>query len=223
MSQADWLRTATALGLASSTGLNTTLPLFLTGLLGRWGLVSLTAPYSSLSSTPALLILFLLMVAEFLADKLPFFATVVHVIQWPAAIAAGAFLAASQVAVMTTPNGVLTPLGPVLLITWVRVSLALPLIGGVLAALIHGIRLAVRPLVSAATLGLGHGLLSLAEDSYAALLTLTALLVPVVGATLLLALLGSLLLAVVWLLQLPRFGPKTQEFHLLERKNRQPK
>lgn len=202
VSQVDLLRTTTALGLASSTGLNTTLPLLLTGLLGRWGLVPLTAAYSTLSSTPALLILFLLVVAEFLTDKLPVLATVVHILQWPTTLAAGAFLAASQVVSTAAPRPALAPLGPVLLLMLAGAGLALPVAGGLIAALIHGMRLSVRPLVTASTLGVGQLLLSLAEDGYAALLTLTALLLPLVGAVLLLALLGSILLAVVWLLRL---------------------
>lgn len=201
MSGADLLRTATALGLASSTGLNTTLPLFLTGLLGRWGLVRLPSPYSGLSSTPVLLILSLVVVAEFLADKLPVLATVVHVIQWPAALGAGAFLAASQVAATPAPRQVLPPLGLVLLTTWVGAGLAITMLGGLIAALVHGTRLAVRPLVTASTLGIGDLPLSLAEDGSAALLALTALLLPLVGAIVLIALLGSMLLAALRLLQ----------------------
>jgi hypothetical protein len=202
MSPADVLRITTALGLASSTGLNTTLPLFLTGLLGRWGLVSLSAPYQNLSSIPALLILFVLVVAEFFADKLPLLATVVHVIQWPAAVGAGIFLAASQLTAVATPREPLALLGPMLFITWVGVGLTIPLLGGLIAALVHGLRLAIRPLVTASTLGFGHALLSLIEDGYAALLALTALLLPAVGAVLLLVLLGSLVLAAGWLLRL---------------------
>ena len=44
------LGTTTAFGLAASAGLNTTLPLLIVGLLARFGLLALSAPYDALAS-----------------------------------------------------------------------------------------------------------------------------------------------------------------------------
>jgi hypothetical protein len=103
----DLLRTATALALGASAGLNITLPLFLTGLLDRCAPGTLSAPYSHLSSPPVLVVLIVLIVGEFLAGKLTGVATVLHLIQSPAAIVAGAFLTASGLATLLTPRAML--------------------------------------------------------------------------------------------------------------------
>jgi hypothetical protein len=44
---------AAAFGLATSAGLNTTVPLLIVGLLARAGLVGLAAPYDALASNVA--------------------------------------------------------------------------------------------------------------------------------------------------------------------------
>src|SRR5215213_4349539 len=90
-----------AFGLAASAGLNTTLPLLCAGLLGHFGLLALASPYEALSSPLVLAVLAILVVAEFIGDKVPAVDSIVHAVQWPLAAAAGAILFASQTGAVT--------------------------------------------------------------------------------------------------------------------------
>lgn len=155
------LGTASAFGLAAATGLNSTLPLLLVGLAARFGLISLAAPYDAISSPVALIGLGVLAVAEVAADKIPGFDTVLHIVQGPVTLAAGAILFASQQSIVET------------------VSPGLAIIVGLLTAGgIHGLRALARPVVNVATIGLGGPVLSSFEDVGAAGLTVLALLAP---------------------------------------------
>jgi hypothetical protein len=142
------LGTATAFGLASSVGLNTTLPLLLVGLLTRFGLVELTPPYDALGSFVTLVGLAVLAATEFVADKVPALDTVVQVLQWPAAAVAGAILFASQTSVIRS----------------VSPELAI-LVGVVTSGAVHGARTAARPLITGLTGGLGNPAVSATEDA----------------------------------------------------------
>lgn len=152
---------AAAFGLATSAGLNTTVPLLIVGLLARAGLLGLTAPYDALASDVALGGLVGLALLEVIGDKVPGWDTLVQTVQWPLAAAAGAILFASQTAA----------------ISWVSPEVAI-LVGLLTAGTVHAARAAVRPLVSATTFGLGNGAVSLAEDAGALMLTVAALLSP---------------------------------------------
>src|SRR5687767_4237219 len=88
--------TATAFGLASAAGLNTTLPLLLLGLAARFGLLTLATPYDAIGSDVALIGLAVLAGIEILADKVPGADSIVQAVQMPLALAAGAILFASQ-------------------------------------------------------------------------------------------------------------------------------
>lgn len=166
------LGTATAFGLAASAGLNTTIPLLIVGLLARVGLVTLAAPYDAVSSDIALAGLVVFAALEFAADKIPGADTIVHTIQLPLAGAAGAILFASHASVIT------------------QVSPGLAVLVGLLTAgAIHGVRASIRPAVTGLTAGLGNPIASTIEDGYAAVLALTAVLLPGLGLILLLLLL----------------------------------
>lgn len=176
------LGTASAFGLAAAAGLNTTLPLLCVGLLARFGLVSLAAPFDALQSPLALGMLLVLAAGEFVGDKVPAVDSVVHAVQWPLSAAAGAVLFASQ-------NNLVTQVSP-----------EVALIAGLLTATgVHGARAAARPLVTGTTLGTGNTALSLAEDGYALALAGTAAFFPGVALLLLVLLLitagGALFLA----------------------------
>jgi len=162
------LGTASAFGLAASAGLNTTLPLLCVGLLARFGLVTLSAPFDALQSTLALGVLLVLAVVEFVGDKVPAVDSVVHMLQWPLAAVAGAVLFASQANVIS------------------GVSPEVALVFGLLTATgVHGARTAARPVVTGTTLGTGNTALSLVEDGYALTLASSAALFPAFGLILL--------------------------------------
>ena len=175
------LGTAAAFGLAASTGLNTTLPLLIVGLLTRFGLIELNAPYDALGSNVALAGLVVLSAIEFIGDKVPALDSVIHAAQWPLAATAGAILFASQTSV----------------ISWVSPGLAV-IVGLLVAGTVHSARMAFRPAVTASTFGLGNTATSTAEDAFAVTLAGTSVLAPLLGLVLLLALVAVLVLAGSW-------------------------
>lgn len=175
------LGTATAFGLAASAGLNTTLPLLIVGLLARFGLIALAAPFDALGSEVALIGLAGLVVIELVGDKVVIFDTTLQVVQWPLAAAAGAILFASQTSV----------------VSWVSPGLAI-LVGLLTAGAIHGARATIRPVVSTLTLGHGNPFVSAAEDAYALVLTGAAVFLPGLALVLIAILVTTLIVVVVW-------------------------
>jgi len=162
------LGTASAFGLSAATGLNASLPLLLVGLAARFGLISLAAPYDALGSTIALVGLGVVALAEIAADKIPGIDTVVHVVQAPLTLAAGAIIFASQQSMIQ------------------EISPGLAIVVGVLAAgSVHALRTLARPAVNIATVGLGGPVVSVGEDIGAFSLTVLALAAPILGLVLL--------------------------------------
>jgi hypothetical protein len=170
---------ASAFGLSTAAGLNTTLPLLLVGLLHRGGALALAAPFDALGSDIALAGLLVLALLEFGADKLPGLDTVAHALQWPLTLTAGAILFASQ-------QSVITDVSPGLAV----------LVGVLTAGAVHAVRAAVRPALTAGTLGLANPVASLAEDVLAGGLVVLAALAPVLVPLVAVALVvGAVLLA----------------------------
>jgi hypothetical protein len=159
----------TGLGLATAAGLNAYVPLLVVGLLGHVGALDLTAPYDSLSSTPALIVLGVLLAVEVLADKVAGVDTVNDVIQTAVRPAAGAVLFAGSI-------GLLTDLPP-----WVGVVAGLLTAGGV-----HATKAAVRPAITVSTAGVGNPLVSAVEDAVSLVVSLLAILAPILLAVVLL-------------------------------------
>ena len=163
--------TASAFGLASAAGLNTSLPLLVVGLAARFGLLALATPYDALASDVAIGGLALLALLEVVGDKVPALDSVVHAVQWPLAMAAGAILFASQ-------QSIVQDVSPGLAI----------LVGVLTAGGIHTLRALVRPAVNLGTFGLGGPVVSILEDALALVLTAAALLAPILAVVLALAL-----------------------------------
>ena len=164
------LGTASAFGLAAAAGLNSTLPLLIVGLAARFGLLTLFAPYDAVSSDIALIGLGVLALGEIAADKIPGADSIVHLVQAPLSLAAGAILFASQ-------NSMIQDVSPGLAV----------LVGLLTAGGVHTLRAIVRPVVTVATMGLGGPAVSTAEDAGAVGLTVTALVAPIVAVVAVLA------------------------------------
>jgi hypothetical protein len=171
----------TGLGLAVAAGLNAFIPLLVAGLLVRFDLYSFGEPYDMLGSTPALVILVVLLVVEILADKVPAVDSVNDAIQTFIRPASGAVLFAAAA------SGVGQD--------WAQ-ALAL-ILGLVTAAGVHATKATARPVINVATAGVGGPVVSTVEDGVSAGLALTALLAPLVAALILL----GLAFGVVWLLR----------------------
>ncbi|HET7901499.1 MAG TPA: DUF4126 domain-containing protein [Candidatus Nanopelagicales bacterium] len=152
----------TGLGLAGAAGLNAYVPLLVVGLLGRAGILHLTAPYDSLTDTPVLVVLGVLFAIEFLADKVPGVDSVNDVVQTVVRPAAGAVLMAGSL-------GIGTDLPP-----WVGVVAGIITAGG-----IHATKAAARPVLNVSTAGVGGPVVSLVEDAVALAASLLAVLAPI--------------------------------------------
>lgn len=168
------LELLTGTGLALAAGLNAWIPLVVIGALDRFtGLVELPPAWAWLSNEWVLLILVVLLVIEFVADKIPGLDSVNDVVQTvvrPTAggIAFGSGVDATTIAV-TDPETFFTSQ------QWIPVA-----IGVLLALGMHIAKAVIRPVVNATTAGVGAPIASTAEDTGSAALAFAALLAPLV-------------------------------------------
>ncbi len=178
------LEVLTGTGLALAAGLNAWIPLVVLGALDRFtSLVELPAAWAWLSNEWVLLILVVLLALEFVADKIPGFDSVNDVVQTVVRPTAGGLAFSSGVDATTV--AVTDPEAFFASSQWVPIA-----IGVVLALGVHLAKATARPVVNAATAGVGAPVASVAEDVGAFALAFAALLVPV------LVLLGIVVLAV---------------------------
>jgi len=154
-----------AFGLSASAGLNAYIPLLVIGLVARYtNLIELGTPWDTLTSWWVLGLLIVLSLVEFFADKFPAVNHVNDIIQTVVRPVAGA-------AVFAASAKVITDIHPVL-----ALSAGLLVAGGV-----HAVKsAAVRPAVTATTGGVGNVPVSMAEDLLAVIVSLIAVVVPIV-------------------------------------------
>jgi Domain of unknown function (DUF4126) len=167
-----------AFGLSGAAGLNAWLPLFVSALLDRIGVVDFAGPIDDFSSTPGLIVLGTLTVLDFIGDKVPVVDHALHLIGGVVAPISGALL-------FIGPTGDETSLSSI-------VSLVL---GAVVAGSIHTARATVRPAATATTAGTANPLVSLGEDATSGLLTALAFVAPVLAFALLVLLVAGFALA----------------------------
>jgi hypothetical protein len=166
------------LGVAAPAGLNAYLPLLIVALADRFSnSINLDRPYDFLSSNVGLAILIFLVSVEVIVDKIPGVDHANDLIQSIIRPAAGAFLMMA----VNSDGGSLNPV--------VAMLVGLLAAGGV-----HAAKATARPAVTVTTGGLGNPLVSVAEDGFAALMALSAILFPLLA----LLLLVVLLVAIVW-------------------------
>jgi hypothetical protein len=165
---------AAAFGLAGAAGLNAWLPVFAAALLARAGAVDLAPPFDELTTTPALVILGVVFVADFVGDKVPAVDSALHAIGSVVAPASGAVLFTGQ-------TGAETDLPTVAAIV----------LGAVTAGSVHLGRATLRPASTVTTAGAGNPVVSLAEDLGSGALVLAAFLVPLVALALTIALVAA--------------------------------
>jgi hypothetical protein len=171
----------TAFGLSASAGLNAYIPLLIVSLVARFtDWIELSSPWNTLESWWVIGILFGLSLVEFLADKIPAVNHINDIIQTFVRPAAGAlvFAASSKMA----------DVHPVL-----AMAAGLLIAGGV-----HAVKsAAVRPAVTATTGGAGNIPVSIMEDVVSTLLSIFAIVIPVlIAAIVILAI--SLILWWLW-------------------------
>ena len=163
----------TAFGLSASAGLNAYIPLLLVGVIGRYtDLMKLNAPWDTLSNPWIILMLSGLVIVEMLADKIPAVNHLNDLIQTLIRPAAGA------VAFAASAN-VVTDVSPVLALAC----------GLLVAGSVHVAKAgAVRPMVTATTAGAGNIPVSIAEDIVSTVLSILAIVLPVLVGTLMVVL-----------------------------------
>lgn len=162
MTAQAFLTLATAFGLSTAAGLNAYIPLFLVALLARTtSLVTLNEPYTTLSSWGVIATLAVLLLIEILVDKIPAVDTVNDVIQTFVRPAAGAILFAAS-----TNN-----------IIGLHPTLA-AICGVVIAGGVHIAKTVERPVVTAATAGIGDPVVSTVEDAVSFITSVIAVVAP---------------------------------------------
>lgn len=161
-----------AFGLAAAAGLNAYLPLLIVALLARFtDLITLTPPWDTLESWWVIGVLAVLLIVEFLVDKVPAADTVNDIIHTFIRPTAGAILFAAS-------SGVITDASPVLaLVCGLLIS------GGV-----HAAKATARPVVTGTTAGTLNPVVSTLEDVVSLVVTILAIVVPILGLFLLVAL-----------------------------------
>ncbi len=153
----------TGLGLALPAGLNAYIPLLAVALADRYfGLLHLAAPYDMISSPAGIIVITILLFIELLADKIPLVDHVNDLINSVVRPGAGAVLVMAS-------TGAVDSINPIVAM----------ILGLVIAGSVHTVKASVRPTVTATTGGVGNPIVSAAEDGIAIVLTLMALLAPI--------------------------------------------
>lgn len=163
----------TGTGLAASAGLNAYIPLLTMGLLARYtDAIHLPSGSAWLSNGWTLSILALLLAVEVVADKIPVVDHVNDMVQTFVRPTAGGLAfgtgSASETVTVTDPGAFFTSN------QWVPVAA-----GVVIALIVHGVKSASRPVVNATTAGFGAPVASTAEDLGSVVMSVLAILLPV--------------------------------------------
>lgn len=167
------LEILTGTGLAVAAGLNAYIPLLVLGLAGRFlDIIELPAAWRWLENEWVLLIIAVLLVIELVADKIPAVDSINDWLQSIVRPAAGGIVfgtgAATQTAAVTDPAAFFESNA------WV------PVVTGIVIALfVHAGKMLVRPAANALTAGAAAPALSTGEDIGALMLSLFAILIPI--------------------------------------------
>jgi uncharacterized protein DUF4126 len=167
------LETLTGMGLATSAGLNAYIPLLMVALLSRFtDLMHLPPSWHWLQNGWVILILFVLLGIEFVADKIPLVDHVNDMVQTLIRPTSGGLVfgaaSASQTATVTDPGKFFASH------QWV------PIAAGVLISFtVHGVKSAARPVINASTVGFGAPVVSTLEDIVSVITSLVAIVLPV--------------------------------------------
>ena len=167
-----------AFGLSASAGLNAYVPLFTIAVIAHYtNWFKLNPPYDTLGNPWIIILLGVLIIIEFLADKIPAINHMNDLLQTFIRPVAGAIVFAASAKVLTVNYPVLS------------LACGLLIAGGV-----HAVKaLALRPAVTATTAGAGNVPVSLAEDGLAVVTSFLAVVLPVILA-------GLFVLLAAWLI-----------------------
>jgi uncharacterized membrane protein len=168
----------TGIALAAPAGLNAYIPLLTVALAEKLGWIQLRQPFDILGEWWMIAIIAVLLIIEVVADKVPAVDSVNDAIQTFVRPAAGGILA-----VAAAGQG---DIHPVLLVV----------VGVLMAGGVHAAKASARPVLNAASGGTAAPVASAAEDFGAAIMSVLAILVPLLVVLATLAFFG----AVWWLI-----------------------
>ena len=154
----------TGLGLAVPAGLNAYIPLLTVAVAQRLGWIHLAEPFSLLGEWWAIGLIVVLLVVEMAADKVPAIDTVNDGIQTVVRPAAGGLLFAAS----NAGDGWVHP------VVWV-------VAGVLIAGGVHAVKATARPVANTATGGVAAPVVSTAEDVVALIMSVAAILVPLIA------------------------------------------
>ncbi|MGC4854600.1 DUF4126 domain-containing protein [Micromonospora sp. DT4] len=163
----------TGTGLAASAGLNAYIPLLVLGLLGRYtNLIDLPSGWTWLGNGWVIVILAVLLAVEMVADKVPVVDHVNDVVQTVVRPTAGGLAfgagSSSETVTVSDPGSFFSSH------QWVPVAT-----GVLLAFGVHLLKSAARPVINATTAGFGAPVASTAEDATSVVVSLVAIILPV--------------------------------------------
>ena len=151
------------LTLAAPAGVNAYIPLLAVSLAEHFGWLTLRSPFDLMGSWWFIALVSVLLVIEIVADKVPAVDHANDVVQTFVRPAAGGLLA-----VASSHQGGIQP--------WLLLAAGVLVAGGV-----HAVKAAARPVVNVTTGGTGAPVISTVEDAGALVITVLALLVPVLA------------------------------------------
>jgi len=171
---------AMGLSLAACAGLRAFLPMFVVGVGGRLDWIPLTSHFEWLATTPALIVFGAAVVAELVADKVPWLDNVLDLVQSFVKPVAGVVAAAAVLHDLTPLQGTVLAI----------------VLGAGAAGVVHAGKSTVRLASTAVTGGVANPVLSVAEEGGAWTLALAAIWVPLIAAAVVLVLAVAAFLAV---------------------------
>lgn len=169
-----------AFGLSASAGLNAYIPLLVVGAIAHYfpNTLNLSTPFDLLANPWILILLGVLVIIEMVADKVPAVNHINDLIQTVVRPVAGAIAFAASA-------NVITDVSPVLALAC----------GLLVAGSVHTVKAAaIRPAVTATTGGAGNVPVSIAEDIFAFIASVLAVMIPVIMGTITIV----LLVLVIW-------------------------
>lgn len=182
------LAALTGIGLSSAAGLNAYIPLLLVGLVARYtDLLPLGSGWQWLEHPVTLVSLGVLLIVEFAVDKIPGADSVNDVVQTIIRPASGGITFGAGAASFDLDEVAAMDDGSL----W-------PIVSGVVIALaFHAVKSLARPVINAASLGIGGFVSSVVEDVSSFTLALLAILIPIV----ILLLIPLFAVFVIWLIR----------------------
>ncbi|MEV4621263.1 DUF4126 domain-containing protein [Asanoa sp. NPDC049573] len=166
------LEALTGAGLATSAGLNAYIPLLAIGVLSRFtDVVQLPAGWGWLGNGWVMLILAVLLAIEVVADKVPVLDSANDVVQTLVRPTAGGLAFGAGTSSSTTVADPGSFFGSH---QWVPVA-----VGVLLALGVHAVKATARPVINVGTAGFGAPVASTLEDLASVVMSVVALLLPV--------------------------------------------